>query len=127
MPISRRRKKKGKTVRGHGAKIKVDPDKESSVTLQDLINAVAWQESQKPDDDPTKMRGPVEVSDDVVVHYADNMPVYVGEGENRIQIGTADKIPGANDSVSIRITDPEVMDMVRGPMSDFSIDKEHDE
>ena len=46
MPLSRKRKKKGKKVEG-GAKITVDPNKESSVTLQDLINVLAYQEYVK--------------------------------------------------------------------------------
>ena len=44
MPISRKRKKKGKKV-GHGSQFHVDPNKESSITLQDLINVVAYQEA----------------------------------------------------------------------------------
>lgn len=43
MPVSRKRKKKGKAVKPHGT-IRVDPNKESSITLQDLINVVAYQE-----------------------------------------------------------------------------------
>lgn len=44
MPISRKRKKKGKKVQYEGTKISVDPNKESEITIQDLINVVAYQE-----------------------------------------------------------------------------------
>lgn len=44
MPISRKRKKNGKKVKGHRGTIKVDPNAESGVTLQDLINTLAYQE-----------------------------------------------------------------------------------
>lgn len=44
MPISRKRKKKGRKV-GSGTHLKVDPNKPSSLTLQNLINIVAYQEA----------------------------------------------------------------------------------
>jgi hypothetical protein len=137
MPISKRRKKKGKPV-GKGTRITVDPEKESSVTLQDLINALAWQESQKPDDDPTKLVGPsmeelvrgqVEangdiLADDAVINVPDSVPVYVGEGENRVQIGTAQPKAGS-EATDITITDPEVMAKVQNP-DNYSVGKGSD-
>ena len=134
MPKSRIRKRKNGKKVGKGARITVDPEKESSITLQDLINAVAWQESQKSDDDPTKLVGPsteelvrgeIEANGDILASDAeidvpDSVPVYVGEGENRIQIGTAK--PASDSSASdITITDPEVMAKIQNP-SNYSPD-----
>lgn len=58
MPISRKRKKNGKAVKNSAVKRAQrleEADIQSGVTLQDLINVLAAQEAQKPDDDPTKM------------------------------------------------------------------------
>lgn len=77
MPISKRRKKKGKRV-GRGAKIVVDPNKESSITLQDLINVVAYQEAHPEEAagnkpkieivDLTEIKsGPIEAENAIVV------------------------------------------------------------
>lgn len=45
MPISKKRKKKGKAVKGRS--LAVRDDRPSGVTLQDLINVLAFQEYQK--------------------------------------------------------------------------------
>ena len=69
MPVSKRRKKNGKSVKKKGT-LHIDPNKESAVTLQDLINVLAYQESLKPDDDPTKMRRPEDAPDQVFFEEA---------------------------------------------------------
>lgn len=45
MPISKKRKKKGKAVKGRS--LAVRDDRPSGVTLQDLINVLAFQEYQQ--------------------------------------------------------------------------------
>lgn len=52
MPVSKKRKKKGKTVKA-GAKISV-ANRLSPLTLQDLINVVAYQEKHGNFPDVTK-------------------------------------------------------------------------
>lgn len=68
LPKSKKRKKDGKKVQGHGAQIVVDPDAESSVTMQDLINVLAYQEYVKD--------GKI-VEGDVVIESGDNAPVRI--------------------------------------------------
>lgn len=74
MPVSKKRKKKGKTVKyDEGAKLHIDPEKESSLTLQDLINVLAYQEYVKdgtivpPDEtiDISDLPGASSVEDDM--------------------------------------------------------------
>lgn len=64
MPLSKNRRKNGKKViRGKKNRREARAAELSqlgmpSLTLQDLINVVAYQENQKSDDDPTKMHNP---------------------------------------------------------------------
>ena len=121
MPISKKRKKKGKTIQGHGARIVVDPNKESNVTLQDLINALAYQEFMASPD--------VVIADDVKVEFADDIPVTItNEDGTKTRVGTATPIPGGDGQhVSVQINDSEILKMIQGPMGEFSIDKEHED
>lgn len=59
MPVSKKRKKRGKLVKGGPDKSmrRVD-DRPTNLSLQELINVLAFQEAMKPDDDPTKMHNP---------------------------------------------------------------------
>lgn len=118
MPISRRRKKKGKPVgNGESKNRAAHEDRmetmKSGVTLQDLINAVAFQEHQKGN----------KVADDAVVNIPEVIPVTVGEGDEKREIGTAVHTPG-EEIVDITITDPQASEIIAGPMGNYSIDKE---
>lgn len=146
MPISRKRKKKLK--KGGGAKLYIDPNKESSITLQDLINVVAVQEFKAGNYEPQEPETPqageiyakVRTSDDTeiapgvilradaVVNIPDVVPVNIEDARgNKIGVGTASPIPGDPNHVSITITDPRILELVQGPMGDYSIDtKEND-
>lgn len=143
MPVSKKRKKKGKVV-------KRGEDRMSHLTLQDLINVVAYQEAHPEE---AQSGGAAEIqtvndidlenpdhqavikavqslgehtvfADDAVVHIPEVVPVTVGEGENKREIGTASPIPGDPDHLSINITDREILDQLEGPSS-YSIDKEN--
>ena len=122
MPISRRRKRKdGKTVKRkeEGARIVVDPNKESHVTLQDLINVVAYQEYVKD--------GSI-VPEDVEIQMADEIPVnIINEDGSRTQVGTAARNPEDPDRVSIDINDPRAAAIIRGAASLDKVSIEEDE
>lgn len=124
MPISKRRKRKNGKKVGNGTNVVVDPNKESSVTLQDLINVLAWQESQKDDDDPTKMKRPDNTVP--VVHY--------DEDGHRHVIGSAE-VSEDHESGEIRITNGQLdanaaefrPELVADVVKHLSIDKMEDE
>lgn len=122
MPLSRKRKKKGKVV-GNGEKSrqsKIDnssySDQPSGVTLQDLINVMAYQQYVED--------GTI-VADDVTVHIPEVIPVTVGEGDDKREVGTATPIPGDEGALSFNITDPEILSTIQGPVDHYSIDEEN--
>lgn len=125
MPVSKKRKKKGKKV-GNGENSRIDTsaysDFSAGVTLQDLINVVAYQEYTQKDVDLT-----TQIAADATVHMEGPVPLVVGEGDDKREIGTASPIPGDPDHISIHITDPEVARTVHGPIGDYSIDKENED
>lgn len=145
MPISKKRKKKGRVV-GKGARLKVDPNKESSITIQDLINVVAYQEFKEGSYDPpvseevAELYAKVQVKEDTeiapnvilradsVMNIPGTIPVNIenSRGE-KIGIGTASPIEGDPGHVSIQITDERILDMIRGPIGAFSMDQEENE
>lgn len=114
MPISKRRKnKKGKAVKHNPYKEPAGlADRESAVSLQDLINVVAYQETH-----PVEAVGPL-------VHIPDSVPVVVGEGDDKREVGKASPIDGDTEHVSIHITDPGALKLVQDPDGHYSIDKE---
>lgn len=125
MPRSKKRKKHGKKV-GNGAGKNQAlagrlADRESEVTLQDLINMVAYQEYEA--------LGLYDKGEDVDIHAPEEpekaVPLTVenADGTKR-QVGTATPIPGREGYVSIHIDDAELrqeLDVARG---DASIDFE---
>lgn len=115
MPVSKKRKKKGKPVRG-----RVASENLSGVTLQDLINVLAYQEYVQ---DGTIVR------DDVKVTIPDEIPVNVEDADgNKRQVGTATPIPGDPEHVSISFTDPvakAAITTIAG--SDYSIAKNEEQ
>ena len=123
MAVSKKRKKNGKKV-GNGtarqsaqvkSRIERFAEQESSLSLQDLINVVAYQEYEK---DGTIVDG------EVVVEMADDIPVNViNEDGTRRQVGTAVKIEGRDD-LSIRVTDHDIIQKLSDPGAKYSIDKE---
>lgn len=130
MPLSKKRKKKGK-------KVKHDPHQRfSGLTLQDLINVVAYQETHgltKPttiDFTNPDTQAVIKAVDSAGIvmdlepldEIAEDAVVTMGEGENKREIGTASPIPGDPEHMSIHITDPEVLSTVQGPMGNYSID-----
>lgn len=126
MPVSKNRRKNGKKVKHSPAKRdqrlkEIEADLEygqAGVSLQDLINVVAAQEHAKD--------GTI-VADDVKVDMPEEVPVYDGEGEDRKQIGTAARIPGDDDHVSIKFDDPEAAKIIRAASgSDYSIEENQD-
>ncbi len=151
MPISKRRKRKNGKKVGTGQRIVVDKNKESRVTLQDLINIVAYQEYVEDGTiDPAAVREELkkkapqvgeifakvslERKDDLVlapgvilradaeVSMADEVPVYVENSRGeKIGVGTASPIEGDPEHVSIHINDPEVLALVSPPPSGLSI------
>lgn len=123
MPLSRRRKKKGKAVGNNAASRKSRIDENSyanqptAVTLQDLINVVAYQEYVKD--------GTI-VAEDAKITVADDAIVTVEDADgNKRQVGTAHAIPGDSAHVSLHITDPETQKIVQGPIGNYSIDEEN--
>ena len=110
MPISRKRKKKGKRVKGHGAVIKIDPNKESSISLQDLIDVVAYQEFKAGKYDPPAHVEPL-VGENT---YAGGVEAYASEIHARVWtnedteiapnvIVRADAVVNIPDSVPVNI------------------------
>lgn len=123
MPVSKRRKRKdGKKV-GSGTRIAVDPNKESRVTLGDLINVLAYQESQKPDDDPTKMKRP-EGTLPVVTYDDDGHRHVIGSAE--VEENETGEIVIANAQLNANAAEfrPE---LVANVVKHLSIDKTEDE
>ena len=123
MPLSRKRKKNGKRV-GRGERKNFEAhnkrlaNMESGLTIQDLINVVAYQDGVQD--------GTI-VADDVIVTMGDDIPVFVGEGENRREIGTASPNKDDPERVSIHITDPGAAQIISGPTGNYSIDKENED
>ena len=122
MPISKKRKKNGKKVKSSATKRaqrleEASADISSGVTLQDLINVLAYQEYTKD--------GTI-VADDAVVHIPGEIPVSVGEGENKRQIGTAVQVEG-RDELSVRVTDHEMIQRLSDPNAQYSISTEDEE
>ena len=133
MPRSKKRKKNGKKV-GNGAaknnalaneRLERVGEMESEVTLQDLINMVAYQEYEalglydKGED--------VKVVDipESVVDIPESVPVtFYGPDGTKRQIGTASPIPGEEGRVSVHIDDEDFRNEILMPSSDFSIDFE---
>jgi hypothetical protein len=124
MPLSKNRRKNGKKIL-RGKARQEERARElarlsnpiSALTLQDLINVVAVQESQK--------NGPTVVAEDATINFADNLPVTITneDGTKRV-VGTAAKIPGDENGLSINITDPDILEQVQGPVDHFSIEEE---
>lgn len=117
MPISRKRKKNGKKVKK--GTLTIDPNKESSVTLQDLINVLAYQEYVKD--------GTI-IADDAKINVPVELPVTViDEDGNKRRVGTATTIPGDDNEVAFHIDDPDFEPMFHDGKPNFSIDKENTE
>lgn len=121
MPISKRRKKKGKTVK-HSAdkrsrvlneRLERVGEQESAVSLQDLINVLAYQEYVND--------GTI-IAPDVKVTMAEEVPVTV-EDENGVKqrIGTAYPIEGDPLHVSIQLDNPG---LILDPSTTYSIGEE---
>lgn len=105
MPKSKKRRRKdgkklGNGLSAHNNRTGRAADIESRVTMQDLINLIAYQEYVKD--------GTI-VDENVIVSTDGDIPVFSGEGENRRQIGTASHIPDDPEHLSIRITDAEAI------------------
>lgn len=139
MPKSKLRKKKGKAVKK--GTLRVDPNKESNVTLQDLINVYAYQEYVKDGTINPKTTGfdmmtenqimdfkdGTIVSDDVKVHIPEIVPVTIKDKDgNKRVVGTASPIPGDEQHLSVHVTDLDIRKAIQG-RSHFSIDKENNE
>lgn len=159
MPVSKNKRKNGKRVKHSQAKRarriqETSDDMPSGLTIQDLINVVAYQTAvaegsisgpQIPDfptvndidfDDPDNAAviravadlcgQPIDentiVAEDAVINYADNIPVYIGEGVHKVQIGTAEPIPGDPGAVSIHV-DPKTLG-IEDELGPFSIAEE---
>ena len=119
MPKSKKRKKKGKPVGNGEAKNYQQirgSDRVTGVSLQDLINVVAYQEYVKD--------GSI-VAPNAEIHIPDEIPVVTGEGENKRQIGVTNPVPGDPDAVSVHLTDPDVIRYIHDD-NEFSIDEEQD-
>lgn len=122
MPESRKRKKDGKTV-GNGKQKRVERleragDMETGVTLQDLINTLAYQEYVKD--------GTI-VAEDAKITIPDEIPVTVDQGDEKRVVGKATRIPGAEKTLSINITDPEALAQVKTQAEIYSIYSEEQE
>lgn len=98
MPVSKKRKKKGKKVgNGKVSRVRQFAERPSGVSLQDLINVLAYQEYVKD--------GSI-VADDAKVTVADPLPVTIEDADgNKIQVGTAERIPGDPNALSIKLDD----------------------
>lgn len=123
MPVSKKRKRKNGKKVGSGAKIVVDPNKESHVTLGDLIDVLAWQESQKPDDDPTKMKRP-EGTVPVVTYDDDGHRHVIGSAVDENESGDIVISNGQIDGEAAAEFRPE---LVANVVKHLSIDKLEDE
>lgn len=151
MPLSKRRKRKNGKKVGSGQRIIVDPNKESRVTLQNLIDIVAyqsyvedgtidpeavreelkakepvaaeiWAKVQVKRSDDIEIAPGVILRADAVVSMADEVPVYMENSRGeKIGVGTATPIKGDPGHVSIYIEDPNVLAMVSAPVSGLSI------
>lgn len=133
MPVSKKRKKKGVVARFNRDRRRHELEEQmrnqsSGVNLQDLINMVAYQEYQEAGviDGPA-IPDNVEISPDCEIIFDKDVPVVIGEGEEKRQIGTASPIPGSPGHASIQLTDDEVLRQVRGPVGNYSIDKEQED
>lgn len=131
MPVSKKRKRKnGKKVRMGRTWSREEIEevnRPAGVSLQDLINVVAAQDFKKDPEAYAKKHPEVKLADDVKVHIPEEVPVTIGEGEDKHEVGTATQIPGDEEHLSIQITDPEVLKAIQGPIGDFSIEKENED
>ena len=118
MPKSKNKRKNGKQVK-HNANRRLERFEEtpSGVSLQDLINVVAYQQYVE---DGTIM------ADGAEVYIPTEVPVTVGEGEEKRQVGTAVQVPG-RDELSVRITDHDMIQAISDPSSSYSISTEDQE
>lgn len=119
MPVSKKRKKNGKVVKNSAARRgrrleTTAAEQPSGVSLQDLINVLAYQEYVKD--------GTI-VAPDTSIHIPETIPLTVGEGDDKRQVGTATPIPGDEEHLSINITDPEIQEKISGT-GNYSIDEE---
>lgn len=128
MPVSKKRKRKnGKSVsyRQFGRdrrELDSTGDLTAGVTLQDLINMVAYQEYVE-----SGVIANVAIPDTATVTYADDLPVTVGEGDEKRRVGTATPIEGQPGHVSIQFDDPDTAAIIRAvDSSDYSIGKENE-
>lgn len=113
MPISKKRKKKRGAIAKYNrlkrreAMLVQGEDMTSGVTLQDLINMVAYQEyveAGKIQNDQIEMDSTAKVEFEV----SPGTPVTVERDGERVVVGSADPIPGDPQHFSAYITDPEV-------------------
>lgn len=102
MPKSKKRKKNGKTV-GNGEKTRLErfANMESGVSLQDLINVVAYQEYVASGE--IVPREGDAFADDIKIDIPEELPVTIEENGEQVRIGTASAIPGDPESISIMI------------------------
>jgi hypothetical protein len=121
MPISKKRKKKGRVVKNNAARRSKRlessaADISAGVSLQDLINVVAYQEYVKD--------GTI-VADDAKFNIPVEMPITtVGEDGTKRRVGTAITTPGS-DHVEMRISDPDFTPAFEDDVANFSIEKEN--
>lgn len=133
MPVSKKRKKKGVVARFNRDRRRHEieeqiKDQSSGVSLQDLINMVAYQEYQEAGiiDGPA-IPDHFEIAPDVEIVFDKDVPVVIGEGEEKRQVGTASPVPGSPGHASIQLTDDEVLKQIQGPIENYSIDKEQED
>lgn len=128
MPKSKKRKRKGGVVAKYNRDRRNQRIDENSygdgisagVSLQDLINVVAYQEYVND--------GTI-IADDAKITLADDVPVTVGEGEDKRRVGTASAIPGDPEHVSINFDDPDTAAIIKAvhDRDAYSIDKENED
>lgn len=147
MPESKKRKRKNGKKLGNGEQKNFNrfSDKESGLSLQDVINMVAYQDyvaDGKIDSDQVladaKVMNPAledvanqfgegyVIDENAEIHIPDEIPVTIGEGDGKRQVGTATPVPGDPGAMSIQINDKAVKDMVHGPVGNYRINKEQE-
>jgi hypothetical protein len=67
----------------------------------------------------------VVVDDDVKIDFPEEVPLTIGEGADKREIGTATPVPGSPGQVSIHINDPETVGLLSDHGDHYSIEKEH--
>jgi hypothetical protein len=156
VPVSKKRKRKNGRKVGSGTRITVDPNKPSNVTLQDLIDVVAYQQyvadgtinpemveqtrserAEMPEEifakvklaptDDIEIEPGVILRADAIVHVPQEMPVYMeNEKGEKIGVGTAAPIAGDPEHISIHITDQKVLSQIKAPLAGVSIADDDD-